>query len=63
MIAAIEMFKGLRPGDANALACKMRVQLARPAQKIILEGQFGLVMIRLLHGVATQSYFYYEDQQ
>ena len=54
MIAAIEMFKGLRPGDANALACKMRVQLARPAQKIILEGQFGLVMIRLLHGVATQ---------
>ena len=54
MIAAIEMFKGLRPGDANALACKMRVHSARPGQKIILEGQFGSVMIRLLHGVATQ---------
>ena len=56
MIAAIEMFKGLRPGDANALAGQMRVLTVRPESPIIREGELGHMMIRVLHGVAKQRY-------
>ena len=53
MIAAVEPFKGLRPGDVNALASKMQILTARAGSTIIQEGKLGTVMIRILHGIAT----------
>jgi CRP-like cAMP-binding protein len=52
-IAAVEMFKGLRPRDANALAEKIKVLSASAGQKIMSEGSLGSTMVRILMGVAT----------
>jgi len=59
MIAAVEMFKGLRPGDANAVAGRMRVLTASAGSILIHPGQCGTVMMRVLSGLATE----YEDRK
>ena len=59
MIAAVEMFKGLRPGDANAVAARMRVLTASSGSILIHPGQCGTVMMRVLSGLATE----YEDRK
>ena len=53
MIAAVEMLKGLRPGDANALASEINVIFVHAGNTIISEGQLGSFMIRILQGTAT----------
>ena len=53
MIAAVEMLKGLRPGDANALASEINVIFVHAGNTIIPEGQLGSFMIRILQGTAT----------
>ena len=53
LIASVEMFRGIRPMDVNALAGKMRIMTAHAGSTVIREGQLGTIMIRILRGVAT----------
>ncbi len=53
LIASVEMFRGIRTIDVNALAGKMRIMTAHAGSTIIHEGQLGTTMVRILRGVAT----------
>ena len=52
VIAAVQMFKGLHPLDANALATNMRIVSACAGDTIISKG-LGSVIIWILSGTAT----------